>query len=51
MSGALYNAEAVMRYAFSRIQGGYSKSAGGAQYVHCVMHKCIRVKVGGNENT
>ena len=22
----------------------------GVQYVHCVMHKCIMVKVGGNEN-
>ena len=21
----------------------------GVQYVHCVMHKCIMVKVGGNE--
>jgi len=21
----------------------------GVQYVHCVMHKCIVVKVGGNE--
>ena len=22
----------------------------GVQYVHCVMHKCIMVKVGGHEN-
>src|SRR6218665_1918688 len=22
----------------------------GVQYVHCVMHKCIMVKVGGNKN-
>src|SRR6218665_3380687 len=22
----------------------------GVQYVHCVMHKCIMVKAGGNEN-
>jgi len=22
----------------------------GVQYVHCVMQKCIMVKVGGNEN-
>ena len=22
----------------------------GVQYVHCVMHKCILVKLGGNEN-
>jgi len=23
----------------------------GVQYVHCVMHKCIMVKVGGKRNT
>jgi len=27
------------------MQGAYSKQ--GVQYVHCVMHKCIMVKVGG----
>ena len=26
-----------------------SEQHSGVQYVHCVMHKCIMVKAGGNE--